>query len=710
MNNGQDGHPSAADIADRLAALNPLDKAGLVSVDAAVQALISRSQPGIALLLAEAAASLKAMIDGSSKDGRASAAAAARFLRAAHVEVPSASSGASGGFVIEEGDRELVIEFVQEANDYLGQAEAAMLVLEVSPSDNEAVDTVFRAFHTVKGVAAVLGFEAIAELAHKAESLLSRVRAKEIHFADKVADLSLASVDGLKSLICGLKAALAGESWAPPDSSALNRDLAAITAPVVSAPTPKVEAPPAIEKKGRKAKQKKAPSEEPTWTPGALEVSSADVGAANAVVGVAPALAAPEPSTNTQATAPAANPSRAGDGAESSVRVRTERLDRLVDMVGELVIAQSMVRQDPTVVSGGHHDLSRKISHAGKIVRELQELAMSLRMVPLKPTFQKMARVVRDTAQKSGKEVELCLFGEDTEIDRNMVDVVGDPLVHMLRNAVDHGIETPAERLAAGKRRNGTVRLSATHAGGNVIVELCDNGAGLDRARIVKKAIERGLIESDAGMSDSDVFNLIFEPGFSTVEKVTDLSGRGVGMDVVRRNVQALNGRIEIASTLGQGTTFTLRLPLTLAVTDGMLVRVGVERYIVPTVNIRTSLRPTAENISTVSGKGELLLIRGELIPMFRLHRLFGVTASNADPTRALAVIVNGVEGQCAILVDELLGQQQVVAKPLSHAMGTIRGIAGGAILGDGRVGLILDTPEIIALARDESRVSEAVN
>jgi two-component system, chemotaxis family, sensor kinase CheA len=714
MNSGQNSQPTATELADRLAGLDPADKTGILAIDAAVHALIARSQPGIAMLLEEAAASLRAIIEGTSKDQRATAAAAVRFLRAAHVELPSAA-GAIGAtappaFVIEEGDRELVIEFVQEANDYLGQAEAAMLVLELSPSDNDAVDTVFRAFHTVKGVAAVLGFEAIAELAHKAESLLSRVRAKEIHFASNVADLSLASVDGLKSMISGLKAALVGDSWVHPDFATLNRELAAITARPVSTPAPPAGSAAGPEKRGRKGKQRKATAEPPAPASSPVEVFATHAGSLTAEPVAAPTIAASEPSGSTQAIAAASAPSRVADGAESSVRVRTERLDRLVDMVGELVIAQSMVRQDPTVVSGGHHDLSRKISHAGKIVRELQELAMSLRMVPLKPTFQKMARVVRDTAQKSGKEVELCLFGEDTEIDRNMVDVVGDPLVHMLRNAVDHGIETPAQRLALGKRRNGTVRLSATHSGGNVIVELCDDGAGLDRARIVKKAIERGLIESEAGMSDSDVFNLIFEPGFSTVEKVTDLSGRGVGMDVVRRNVQALNGRIEIASTLGQGTTFTLRLPLTLAVTDGMLVRVGVERYIVPTVNIRTSLRPTAENISTVSGKGELLLIRGELIPMFRLHRLFGVTASNADPTRALAVILNGVDGQCAILVDELLGQQQVVAKPLSQAMGTIRGIAGGAILGDGRVGLILDTPEIIALARDESRAAEAVN
>jgi two-component system chemotaxis sensor kinase CheA len=342
-------------------------------------------------------------------------------------------------------------------------------------------------------------------------------------------------------------------------------------------------------------------------------------------------------------------------------------------------------------------------------VRELQDLSMSMRMVPLKPTFQKLARLVRDVAHKNGKLVELVTSGEDTEIDRTMVDVVGDPLVHMVRNAIDHGIEFAAERMANGKPAAGVVRLSAHHAGGNVVVELSDDGRGLNRDKIVAKAIERGLIASDKGMSESDVFNLIFAPGFSTADAITDLSGRGVGMDVVRRNVEALRGRVEITSVPGQGTTFTVRLPLTLAVTDGMLVRVGTERYVVPLTNIHMSFRPEPSMLQTVAGQGEVVTLRGEVMPVLRLHRLLAVPGATTDPTRALLMIVgDGRQRRTALLVDELLGQQQVVAKSLGDGVGQVPGVAGGAILGDGRVGLILDVAELVALAQSAPAGADA--
>jgi two-component system chemotaxis sensor kinase CheA len=326
---------------------------------------------------------------------------------------------------------------------------------------------------------------------------------------------------------------------------------------------------------------------------------------------------------------------------------------------------------------------------------------MSMRMVPLKATFQKLTRLVRDVAAKLGKDVEFVTEGEDTEIDRNMVDVVGDPLVHMVRNAVDHGVESPEDRLRAGKPRTGRVKLSAYQAGGSVIVELRDDGKGLSRDHIVRKAVERGLIESDRGMTDGEVFQLIFAPGFSTAEQVTDVSGRGVGMDVVKRNIESVRGRVEIASEPGQGTTFYVRLPLTLAVTDGMLVRVGAERYVVPTTNIHMSFRPERGMLQTVGGRGEVVTLRGEVMPVVRLHRLFGVPGAEQDPTQALLMIVgDGRQRRSALLVDELLGQQQVVAKSLGDGIGAVGGVAGGAILGDGRVGLILDVGDIVALAQ----------
>jgi two-component system chemotaxis sensor kinase CheA len=288
-----------------------------------------------------------------------------------------------------------------------------------------------------------------------------------------------------------------------------------------------------------------------------------------------------------------------------------------------------------------------------------------------------------------------------------MADVIGDPLVHMLRNALVHGLEPIDAREAAGKPRRGRVRLSAPHAGGAVVVTLSDDGRGLDRERIVRKALEKGLIESDRGMSDAEVYALIFAPGFSTAEQLTDVSGRGVGMDVVKRNIEKVRGRIEIASTLGQGTTFTVRLPLTLAVTDGMLVRVGSERYVVPTTNIHMSFRPEPGMLHTVGGRGEVVTLRGDVMPVVRLHALFNVGDAECDPARAILMLVGDGQRKTALLVDELLGQHQVVVKALGDGVGQVAGVAGGAILGDGRVGLIVDVAEIVALAeRGEALVA----
>jgi two-component system chemotaxis sensor kinase CheA len=414
------------------------------------------------------------------------------------------------------------------------------------------------------------------------------------------------------------------------------------------------------------------------------------------------AAGTPMPSTLTTAPASPNEPSRltTDRARETTIRVRTERVDTLVEMVGELVIAHSMIAQDPAVVTGTNVELARKVAHAGKIIRDLQDLSMGMRMVPLRAQFQKLARLVRDLATKAGKEVYFEVEGEETEIDRNLVDSLSDPLVHMIRNAVDHGIESPSAREACGKPRIGIVRLRASHASGNVMVDLSDDGRGLSRDRIAKKAIELGIISTADGLSDTEVFALIFSPGFSTADQVTEISGRGVGMDVVRRNLEALRGRVDIASEPGAGTTFTLRLPLTLAITDGMLVRVGAERFVVPTSHIRLSFRPEASALTTYAGRGEMVVLRDEVIPLVRLHQVFDVTGAESDPTRALVMVVGDGAGYAALLVDELLGQQQVVAKTLGDGLGNVPGVSGGAILGDGRVGLILDLAEVLALAR----------
>jgi two-component system, chemotaxis family, sensor kinase CheA len=332
-----------------------------------------------------------------------------------------------------------------------------------------------------------------------------------------------------------------------------------------------------------------------------------------------------------------------------------------------------------------------------------------MRMVPLKGTFQKLTRLVRDVALKAGKVVELTTEGDDTELDRNMVDVLGDPLVHMVRNAIDHGVEGPDDREKAGKARAGKVRLAAFTQGASVIVELRDDGRGLNRDRILAKAIEKGLVSSSASMTDSEINALIFAPGFSTAEQITDISGRGVGMDVVRRNIESIRGRIDIHSVLGQGTTFQIRLPLTLAVTDGMLVRVGEERYIVPLTSIALSFRPEVGMLSTIPASGEVVMLRGEVLPVLRLHEVFGIPDAVTTPSDAILMIVGDGEHRMALLVDQLLGQQQVVAKTLGERVGEIPGISGGAILNDGRVGLIIDVASVMTLARAKGRQARSV-
>ena len=389
-------------------------------------------------------------------------------------------------------------------------------------------------------------------------------------------------------------------------------------------------------------------------------------------------------------------------GFESSVRVRTDRLDKLIDMVGEMVIAHSMITQDSMKMGEEYYEFQQRVSHAGKIVRELQDLSMSIRMVPLKSTFQRITRLVRDLGNKSGKHINLFTFGEETEVDRNMVDLITDPLMHMVRNSVDHGIELPEEREKNGKPREGTIKLSAYHSAGNVVIEIEDDGRGLDRDVIFARAQAKGLISDASSLTERDILNLIFEPGFSTADTVTDISGRGVGLDVVKKNITALRGKIELQSNPGKGCVFKVRAPLTLAIIDGMIIRVGKERYVIPTVSIVRALQPQEKDLSTVLKKGEMLSLQGKFVPLVRLANLFDIEEAQSDLTQALVVVVEDNERHTGIVADELLGQQQIVIKSLGEALRGLRGISGGAIMPDGRVGLILDVGGLVKLAHAE--------
>ncbi len=590
-----------------------------------------------------------------------------------------------------EADPELLGEFIVECLDHITAAEGSLLELESNPEDSEQINTIFRAFHTIKGTSGFLGLERVQRLAHLAENLLDRGREGEIKITGGYADLALKSCDMLRTMIESLDGLNHGDPLLIPDSygdlieQLSDPETAGIRE---ESDTQEMRLGDILVGKGKVDREQVERAAEDQGTK-RLGETLIDQKAAKPTE-VADALRVQKKAGGASAS-------------DKSIRVTTGRLDILVNLVGELVIAQSMVAQDPTIAERSHSRLARSVVHSGKIVRELQDMSMSLRMVPLKGTFQKMARLMRDLGRKAHKSVRFATEGEDTEIDRNMVEVLNDPLVHMMRNAIDHGIESPEQRESSGKDPCGTVRLRAFHSGGNVVLELRDDGKGLDRDRIIAKAIDRGLIDSDRDLSDSEIFALIFHPGFSTAEKVTDVSGRGVGMDVVKKGIDSLRGRIEVTSRPGEGSTFTVRLPLTMAITDAMLVRVAAHRYLVPTVSIEMSFRPKREVLSTVSGRGEIVMVRGDLLPIFKLHCLFNVDGAVTDPTEGLLVIVEGEGRRFALMVDELLGQQQVVIKSLGRTIGQIPGVAGGAILGDGRVGLILDVAGLLQLT-DEGR------
>lgn len=615
------------------------------------------------------------------------------------LESPGAGAATSGrddgpDHMPVDADLDLIAAFIAESGDLITGAEEALLDLESDPGDPEAVSNVFRAFHNIKGTSAFFELDLMTELSHHAESILSQVRDGKICYAGGYPDLALRSVDMLKTLFRDLENALGGGPFQKP--SGYDALIQQLSAPdgfgITDAPTPReaASAPASRHPDRPHGSGGSGPFGEPD------QERDADVCPPGHRPACAPAEDAEfgEPSVSRRAPAPGR-----GLSMESSIRVPIQRLDRFIDMVGELVVAHSMVAQDPLVASGDHHELIKKVGQTSKIVRELQSMSMSMRMIPLKATFRKMARLVRDLSRKVGKDVRFVAEGEETEIDRNMVDVINDPLVHMVRNAIDHGIELPEERERAGKPRHGTVHLSAFHSAGNVVVEIRDDGRGLDRDRILAKAAERGLISEGTSLNEREAYSLIFEAGFSTAKIVSDVSGRGVGMDVVKRNIEAIRGNVEIDAEPGRGSIFRMSLPLTLAIIDGMVVRVGAEKYVIPTISIVRSVQPDPAQVTSVMRKGRMLNLQGRLIPLFRLADLFSVENAESELSRTIAVVVENDASRAGLLVDELIGSQQIVIKTMGESLGNIPGISGSAIMPDGRVGLILDVGGLVRLA-----------
>jgi len=435
------------------------------------------------------------------------------------------------------------------------------------------------------------------------------------------------------------------------------------------------------------------PAPEPESTPDSPAANAAEPSSA-----AHPAAPAP---THARSETPAKSEASVSTHADSgSIRVSVEKIDELMNTVGELVITQAMLSQLGAQTEGPQAEpLRAGLAQLERNMRELQESVMRVRMLPISFVFSRFPRMVRDLAQRLGKQIELKLTGEQTELDKTILEKIGDPLVHLVRNCIDHGIESPEVRAAAGKPAAGTVHLDACHRGGNIAVEVSDDGAGLDKARILAKARKRGLIGTSEPLSDAEIHELIFMPGFSTAEKTTDLSGRGVGMDVVRRNVKELGGKIELASEPGRGSRFTITLPLTLAIVDGQSVAVGGETYIVPLISIVESMQLKPEGVNRLSGRGEVFSFRGDYLPIIRLHEVFGVEPRTRALHEGLVVVAEGDGRRVGLFVDDLLGQQQVVIKSLEANYGHIEGISGATILGDGSVALILDVPGLIRVA-----------
>jgi len=576
-----------------------------------------------------------------------------------------------------------IATFFDEAQEHLETIEERAMGLGAERQDAETLNAIFRAAHSIKGGAGTFGFSQLADTMHELETIFDGLRKGRGRADEATVRLVLDSCDVFKAHLANLKA---GNRGADPAMDTLHRSLADYRGGSVPAPAPAAKA--------------QAPTEESFFEPeatakpaayGFFEEPAARPATTQAKDGgdkfgfFEPVVAPPPVELNR----------RKGD--TSSIRVSVEKIDRIVNLVGELVIAQAMMQQSAAALAAKDGNLAQSVATLDRNTRELQQAVMSIRMMPMEFVFSRFPRLVYDVSTRLGKKVELRTQGHDTELDKEMIELLVDPLTHVVRNAIDHGIESPGERHAAGKADAGTIFMRATHRGGSVIIEVTDDGRGLDRARIIAKARELGM-PADDSMSDVEAWSLIFEAGFSTAKEVTNLSGRGVGMDVVRRNIASLGGSVSVSSVRGEGTTITIQVPLTLAVLDGMIVGVGGEQYIVPLEFVAEAFKPAPGDIRTVVNQPSLVAVRGEHLPLVRLDEVIELPPpAEGAPARPdpLCLVVEVDNRRSALLVDALVGQQQLVVKSLEGNLHAVRGVAGATILGDGRVALILDVSAI---------------
>ena len=594
-------------------------------------------------------------------------------------------------------DNELVEEFISDAREQLEHIEQGALTLEKNGHDAEGIHTLFRAFHTFKGNAGFLEFTAVSSLAHMLESLLEGARENRLQINSVIIEIILKSRDTLQRFVDEIQAQVTGKK----PRAVVHIPTAALKATVKFM----IEGGASLVANVAQMKATSARIAAARQVAGEPSAESAPI----PVAPETPAIPAPVPASEAKPIAaesededaPASKraPSNYVSGtALHAVKVNTNKLDGLVDLTGELLIAQSLIVQSVSSPNVSRHIIARNLDQLTRISKELQRTAMSMRMVPIRATLHKMQRLARDLAAKQDKKVQLVIEGEDTEVDRTVVEKLSDPLAHMIRNAVDHGIEEPDARVDKGKPSHGTISIRAYHKSGNIIIEVGDDGQGLNHERIKEKAIALGFLQRGASISEKDLLAMILRPGFSTAAKVTTVSGRGVGMDVVYKNVTNLRGKIEIKSTPGQGTTFTLRLPLTLAIIDGLIIGVGGQRYVLPTHSVGESFHPKSCRITELPGGHEVVEIRKEMLPLLRLRDHFQIKDLPAAKNDGIFIVIESDGKRRCLLADELIGKQEIVIKNLGEVFRTDPMVSGGAILGNGNVGLILDPGALVNL------------
>ena len=581
-------------------------------------------------------------------------------------------------------DRTLLCDFITESDEHLHNADTCLLELENNSGDMEMINSLFRVFHTIKGIAGFLSLKAIQSLAHATEELLDMGRKGEMELSGGIIDIVFTSVDALKLEILSLRYAL--ESKTP---YKINQELSAIIDQIAAKTKNKnsekkkigellIEDGKVSEDQVKQALKKQL--ENPGKKVGEILVESRAIS-----------------ETDIQDACSRQQGGKKNLAVKETIKVETEKLDRLIEAIGELVVTEAMVTGDQDIIRNVSSNTLKNIRQLDKITRQLQETGLSMRMVSMKSTFQKMARLVRDLSKKSGKQIDFMTSGEDTELDKSVIEKIGDPLVHMVRNSADHGIETSEEREKAGKSPSGTIHLRAFQTSGMICIEIEDDGKGLDKDAILEKALKQGLIKEGESLTDQEIFGLVFQPGFSTAKQVTDISGRGVGMDVVKKNVQGLRGNIEVKSEKGKGSVFSIYLPLTMAIMDGMAVTAGKNRYILPTLSVVESFRPDPKQLSTVVNRGEMVQFHDRLVPLVHLSNILS-DEEKKDPASSIVMVVEDMGKLTGLVVDSIIGQQQTVIKKLGDGIGKVRGVSGGAIMPDGNISLIIDIGAVMKM------------